>query len=345
MTFKNQRVKIGYFVCNPVDNTGSFFDENYDKAPSIFPFGVKTQLTAFAKDRNMPSEIIGKEMKDWIDFGCRGNYFNMKDVLPNGTFKRNDDRDFTLNHVRDNINWLTTTLQYQEALRYKFPEFINADGTHRNLGTYMLFVQDGDNQKYYVQDGVTYHSSHAPADVPLPDEIAEGVVTFYKFSGANGMLIWDYMPNYNLLPKIGLKPVKNGRMNDEYFRNTVENNPEVFANKRIYSSVEAAIHANWRLFATEARHFFEGKSIYLNEKTEVDYGDGEGFQQLNAVQLAKQDKIFVRAIVQNNQILIAAQKPYCDENYKTKFKVRYKNWEKEFSFEGKFPKIWAVKME
>jgi hypothetical protein len=344
-TYQKQKVKIGYFISNPVDQPWGFINENYNNAPSIFPFGYKTQRTTFGESRNMPKEIIGKEMKDWMDFGCKGIYMNEQDVLPNGTYKMANGSDYVLDHVKNKVNWLTEMLQYQEATRYKYPEFINEDGTHRNFGTFQLFVEDNDRMKYYPnpENSKLLAAHHYAADTPIPDEIVEGMVVFYKFSGGNSMVFWDYVPYVDITPNIGIKPVKNGGLNSEYFQNAWMNDAAKFNNKRIYSSVEAAIHANWRLFATEARPFFEGKSIYLNENTEVDYLDGNGYQKLNAVQLGKQGKIFVRAIVQNNQILIAAQKPYSDEKFQTKFRVRYKNWEQEFNYEGKFPKIWVAK--
>ncbi len=68
---------------------------------------------------------------------------------------------------------------------------------------------------------------------------------------------------------------------------------------------------------------FDGKEQYLNQQTECSFDGGQTWYQYNANQLKVRKLPFARAIVNGNQILIAASMPYAKPEQQTAMMVRY----------------------
>lgn len=141
------------------------------------------------------------------------------------------------------------------------------------------------------------------AEHPAPPVIAEGLAIFYWFTGAYGALFWDdwdaLTPNAPVVP---------GRENLD--------------NNRNYACYEHYIHGLWRLFKHHG-DMFNGGEKYINDQTECSYDGGRTWYRLNANALKRSGMPFVRAIVNGNQILVAATNAYASANTQKQVMIRY----------------------
>jgi hypothetical protein len=78
----------------------------------------------------------------------------------------------------------------------------------------------------------------------------------------------------------------------------------------------------WRLF-THHGDLFDGAEKYLNDQTETSFDNGQTWLKLNASQLKSSGHPVVRAIVNRDQILIAATQPYASPEKTSRVMVRY----------------------
>lgn len=143
------------------------------------------------------------------------------------------------------------------------------------------------------------------ATVPAPPAIAEGTAIFYWFTGAYGVLFWDDHGDLYPNQPTPTDPALQGIGND-----------------RNYSSYEHYLHGLWRLFKHHG-DMFDGNEKYLNETTEASFDGGRSWVKLNANQLKTSGFAFVRAIVNRDQILIAATQPYAAPSKTSRVMVRY----------------------
>ncbi len=93
-------------------------------------------------------------------------------------------------------------------------------------------------------------------------------------------------------------------------------------NDRNYACYEHYVHGLWRLFKHHG-DLFNGRETYLNEATDCSYDGGKTWYTYNANQLKTRNVPFVRAIVNGDQILIAATKPYGRPDQTNQVMVRY----------------------
>ena len=144
------------------------------------------------------------------------------------------------------------------------------------------------------------------ADFPAPPAVAEGTAIFYWFTGASGVLFWDDIvdltPNQNTLPADD--PMKG------------------LANDRNYTCYEHYLHGLWRLFKHHG-DMFSGREKYLNQSTDCSFDGGATWHKYTARDLKVNNLPFARAIVNGNQILIAAHRPYAAVSDQTSMMVRY----------------------
>ncbi|WP_020606296.1 hypothetical protein [Spirosoma spitsbergense] len=144
------------------------------------------------------------------------------------------------------------------------------------------------------------------ADYPVPPVMAEGHAIFYWLTGADGVLFWDdevnLTPNRNSLPP--------GDPN------------KGLGSDRNYACYEHYIHGTWRLF-NHHKDMFNGRERYLNQETECSFDKGLTWHKYNAGDLKRKNLPFARAMVNGNQILIAATAPYVAADKKTSLMVRY----------------------
>jgi len=127
---------------------------------------------------------------------------------------------------------------------------------------------------------------------------------FYWFTGAYGAVLWDDWRD--LVP--GQGPASADLTG--------------LGNDRNYACYEHYLHGLWRLF----RHhgdLFNGRETYLNERTECSFDGGKTWVNYTANQLKTRNLPFARAIVNGNQILVAATRPYGKTGQLTRLKVRY----------------------
>jgi|GEM_PF-1619315 len=143
------------------------------------------------------------------------------------------------------------------------------------------------------------------AEHGAPPNVAEGMAVFYWFTGAYGAVLWD---DHNQLTPDQPSPADPGLRG--------------LGNDRNYAPYEHYIHGLWRLF-NHHRDLFNGREQYLNEQTECSFDGGKTWYRYNANQLKTRNLPFVRAIVNGDQILLAATKPYARQNELTRVKVRY----------------------
>jgi hypothetical protein len=146
------------------------------------------------------------------------------------------------------------------------------------------------------------------AENPAPPAIAEGTAIFYWFTGADGVLFWDdannLTPNRNTLP---------------------DNDPNKgLESDRNYACYEHYLHGLWRIFHHHA-DLFNGNEVYLNQQTECSFDKGQTWHKYNARDLKRLGLPFARAIVNGDQILIAASMPYAFPGQQTSMQVRYSN--------------------
>ena len=128
---------------------------------------------------------------------------------------------------------------------------------------------------------------------------------FYWFTGAYGVLFWD---DHNELTPDQPSPTDPALTN--------------LGNDRHYACYEHYVHGLWRLFKHHA-DLFNGQETYLNENTECSFDEGKTWYKYNANQLKTRNLPFVRAIVNGNQVLIAATKPYAKASQVSRVMMRY----------------------
>ncbi|QJD79137.1 hypothetical protein [Spirosoma rhododendri] len=204
-----------------------------------------------------------------------------------GTYYFYPDFDYTIPHTADNArHWLASLMGEQE---------VNARlSTKKRIAWQWLFnTQSSD----FPNSGKAEHAA--------PPAIAEGIGIFYWFGGAYGSVFWDDQDA--LTPDQPLNP-------DPALRGT--------GNDRNYACYEHYIHGLWRLFKHHG-DLFDGRETYLNDATECSYDGGRTWVGYNANQLKTRDLPFVRAIVNGDQILVAATKPYAKPSQQTPVQVRY----------------------
>ena len=147
---------------------------------------------------------------------------------------------------------------------------------------------------------------------PAPPAVAEGLAVFYWFTGAYGAVFWDdYVELKPDQPTPG-DPAQQGIGND-----------------RQYACYEHYLHGLWRLFKHHG-DLFDGKEQYLNQQTDCSFDGGKTWYKYNANQLKIRNLPFARAIVNGDQILIAATMPYAKPEQRTSIMVRYVDNGKQF---------------
>ena len=82
------------------------------------------------------------------------------------------------------------------------------------------------------------------------------------------------------------------------------------------------LHGLWRLFAHHG-DLFNGRENYLNQQTECSFDNGQTWHKYNASELKINNLPIARAIVNGDQILIAATTPYAMPGQKNSLLVRY----------------------
>ncbi|MEZ0542422.1 hypothetical protein [Fibrella arboris] len=140
---------------------------------------------------------------------------------------------------------------------------------------------------------------------PAPPAVAEGLAVFYWFTGAYGTVFWDDFVELTPDQPTPRDPAQQGIGND-----------------RVYAGYEHYIHGLWRLFKHHG-DLFNGQEQYLNQQTDCSFDGGQTWYKYNANQLKTRNLPFARAIVNGNQILIAATMPYAKAGQQTTMMVRY----------------------
>lgn len=204
-----------------------------------------------------------------------------------GTYYVYPDFDYSASHTADDDrHWLAALLAEQEVNLRLSPK--------KRIAWQWLF---NTQSSAYPNSGKANH--------PAPPAVAEGIAVFYWFTGAYGVLFWD--DHKDLVPD---QPSPTDPM------------LQGLANDRPYACYEHYIHGLWRLF----RHhgdLFNGRETYLNEATECSYDGGKTWVGYNANQIKTRNLPFARAIVNGDQILIAATKAYARPEQTSEVMVRY----------------------
>ncbi len=204
-----------------------------------------------------------------------------------GTYYFFPDFDYDIPHNQDaDRHWLASLLGEQEVNL--------ALSNKKRIAWQWLFNTQSAN---FNKSGRSEH--------PAPPAIAEGIGIFYWFTGAYGSILWDDAVDLVPNTKTETDPNKVGTVSDRY-----------------YQCYEHYVHGLWRLFKHHG-DMFDGNEKYLNQNTECSYDQGKTWWKFNANQLKTRNLAFVRAIVNQDKILIAATKPYAKPNEKTNVKVRY----------------------
>ncbi|MCX6215697.1 hypothetical protein [Spirosoma sp.] len=203
-----------------------------------------------------------------------------------GTYYAYPDFDYSIRHNGDNSrHWLASLLGEQEVNMKLSPK--------KRIAWQWLF----NTQSELPNSSKAEHAA--------PPVVAEGMGIFYWFTGAYGVLFWD--DHQDLVPDSPppADPSQKGLGND-----------------RNYACYEHYVHGLWRLFKHHS-DLFNGRETYLNESTECSYDGGQTWYKYNANQLKVRDLPVVRAIVNGNQVLIAATKAYAQPNQTSRVMMRY----------------------
>lgn len=204
-----------------------------------------------------------------------------------GTYYLYPDFDYSARHTADDDrHWLAALLAEQEVNR-------KLSAKPRIAWQWLFNTQNSE----YPNSGKAEH--------PAPPAVAEGMAIFYWFTGAYGVLFWD--DHKDLIPD---QPSPT----DPALKN--------LGNDRDYACYEHYIHGLWRLFKHHGG-LFNGRETYLNEATDCSYDGGKTWVSYNANQLKTRDLPFVRAIVNGDQILIAATKAYARPEQASQVMMRY----------------------
>jgi hypothetical protein len=245
---------------------------------------------------NMPAKHTATSRQRGMGDEIVGKTFeSVTDIQMPGTYYVYPDFDYNITHNADaDRHWLASLLGEQE---------VNAKlSLKKRMSWQWLF---NTQSAAFDNSGRSEH--------PAPPAVAEGMAIFYWFTGAAGTILWD--DAIDLVPnnKSETDPAKQGTVSDRY-----------------YQCYEHYLHGLWRLFKHH-NDMFDGKEQYLNDQTECSFDGGKTWWRYNANQLKTRNLPFVRAIVNDNQILIAATKPYTKPTETTIVKVRYT--EKGYRFE------------
>ncbi len=212
---------------------------------------------------------------------------DMVDLQMPGTYYVYPDFDYTIKHTGDgDRHWLAALLQEQE---------VNARLSTKKRVAYQWVFNTPSND----------FPNSAKSSNPAPPAIAEGVGLFYWFTGAYGAILWDdfttLIPDQPALADPGQQGI---------------------GNDRNYACYEHYIHGLWRLFKHHS-DLFNGQEKYLNANTECSFDGGQTWAKYNPNQLKTREVPFARAIVNGDQILIAATMPYGRAGQSSSLKVRY----------------------
>ncbi len=214
------------------------------------------------------------------------SYSDYSDFHMPGTYFYYPDFDYTIEHEGDlSRHWLAGVLSEQEY---------NIRLTDKKrLAYHWVFNTQG-----------PFNRSEKSSN-PAPPAVAEGLAVFYWFTGGYGAVFWD--------DHVELKPDQPSPTNPTQ---------QGTGNDRVYACYEHYIHGLWRLFKHHG-DLFNGKETYLNQQTECSFDGGQTWYQYNANQLKTRKLPFARAIVNGNQILIAASMPYAKPGQQSSLMVRY----------------------
>lgn len=204
-----------------------------------------------------------------------------------GTYFVYPDLDYNSRHNRDrDRHWLGSVLHEQEVnMRLS---------ARKRIAWQWLFNTQS-----------TYFPNSEKASFPASPAISEGLAVFYWFTGAYGVLFWDDVTDLTPDSPTPTDPALQGIGND-----------------RNYTCYEHYIHGLWRLFKHHG-DIFNGREQYLNQQTELSFDNGKTWAKYNANQLKLHDGPFVRAIVNGNQILVAATRPYARPDQSSQVMIRY----------------------
>lgn len=237
---------------------------------------------------NMPAKHTATSKQRGMPDDILGKSFSdYVDFQMPGTYYLYPDFDYSAQHTSDaDRHWLASLLAEQEVNR-------KLSSKKRIAWHWTFNTQSAD----FPKSGKAEH--------PAPPAVAEGMSIFYWFTGAYGVLFWD---DHNQLTPDQPSP----------------NDPQQkgLGNDRSYACYEHYIHGMWRLFKHHG-DLFNGKETYLNEATECSYDGGKTWVAYDANQIKTRDLPFVRAIVNGNQILVAATKAYARSNQNTQVMMRY----------------------
>jgi hypothetical protein len=284
-------------------------DYNKTTNPNVYLWDAICKRTDSSIARGMPEANIGKGIQDFVDVNQAHNYFYDQDILPAGTYTASakgrevtGQSIITIDH-KTGANWLCNVLAAQEInlIRSDKPR-IAYQWLYNNDGLCYTLKKYGNNE---MDNGFP--------DIPLDKNQAEGLGIFFWFTGAMGTILWDNALDIEGVPIEPLLP--NGAYNPSYSGQGKDRNMAVY---------EHYLHGTWRLFANNA-DIFTGNEVYLNQYTEVSYDNGTTWMMLNAVQIKEAGLPYVRAIVSNNKILVAATKPYGKGNSSVMVRYQYQN--------------------
>ena len=221
------------------------------------------------------------------------SYSDYVDFQMPGTYYYYPDFDYSVPHHADaGRHWLGGLLSEQE---------------------YNIRLSDKKRIAYqwmFNTQGPFYRSERASN--PAPPAIAEGTAIFYWFTGAYGAVFWDDHVELTPDQPRPTDPAKQDLGND-----------------RVYACYEHYIHGLWRLFKHHG-DLFNGQEQYLNQQTDCSFDGGRTWYKYNANQLKTRKLPFARAIVNGNQILVAATMPYAAPGQRTSLMVRYVDNGKQF---------------
>lgn len=236
----------------------------------------------------LPARHTGDSRKRGMPDEIIGKSFgDVADFMMPGVYFLSSDFDYNLPRTGDaDRHWLAMTLHEQEVNAYLSPK--------KRIAWQWVFNTQSGNAP----------NSHK-SDHPAPPAVAEGLAIFYWFTGAYGALFWDDAIDLTPDPPVPSDPVQRGIGSD-----------------RNYACYEHYVHGLWRLFKHHG-DFFNGKEIYMNDQTECSYDGGKTWLKYNASQLKTGNAPFVRYIVNGDQILVAATKPYARPDQTHRVMVRY----------------------
>ncbi len=214
------------------------------------------------------------------------SYGDYADFQMPGTYYVYPDFDYSAPHTGDrDRHWLAALLGEQEVNMKLSPK--------KRIAWQWLFNTQSE------------FPNSSKAEHPAPPAVAEGMGIFYWFTGAYGVLFWD--DQVDLTPDLP-SPADPGQKG--------------LGNDRNYACYEHYVHGLWRLFKHHG-DLFNGRETYLNEATECSYDGGKTWVKYNANQVKTNGVPFVRAIVNGDQILIAATKAYAQPNQTNRVMMRY----------------------